>query len=253
MSSENIVKTLYENLKNAAFMVLLQYDGFCANALEFYGVIYFWTMPITIIGIVKCINKKDSINLIFRIWLITSLILMFICEPNITRMNIIYMPLIYYTVMGIEKICNKRMLISCFFVIMFVYSFIAFQIEYYKTDFTDTSTFVEGVENVIKYSKNINADKIYFQYSFKEPYIYILFYDQENPNDFLKTVEYIRERKEFNSVVECFNYVFVLPNKLDENGNNAYVMKKAKEEQYDIDTNIWKKTYIDDFVVIEKK
>ena len=53
--------------------------------------------------------------------------------------------------------------------------------------------------------------------------------------------------------MEFSNYVFFLPEELDENENNLYVMKKEKENKYNVDELKWKKIYIDDFVVIERR
>ena len=80
-----------------------------------------------------------------------------------------------------------------------------------------------------------------------------MFYNKENPYEFIRTRKYKRGRKEFNSLIEFSNYVFSLPEELDESENNLYVMKKEKENKYNVDELKWKKIYIDDFVVIERR
>ena len=80
-----------------------------------------------------------------------------------------------------------------------------------------------------------------------------MFYNKEDARIFKYTVKYKGNKKGFNSVIGFSNYVFYLPEELNENENNAYIMKKEKEKNYVIDENKWKKTYIEDFVVIEKR
>ena len=253
LSSKNIISALFTNFKEAGKMLIMQNDGFCSNTLEFYGIIYIFSLPITVIGLIKSFKKKDDINLVFDIWFIVAFLLMFICEPNINRMNIIYIPIIYYTIIGIEELNSTLKWCGYVLLIIYLYSFLSFVIDYGNTDFTETYTFVENAENVIKYTKQAKADKIYFDYCIKEPYIYILFYNKENPHEFIKTRKYKRGRKEFNSLMEFSNYVFSLPEELDESENNLYVMKKEKENKYNVDELKWKKIYIDDFVVIERR
>ena len=74
---------------------------------------------------------------------------MFICEPNINRMNIIYIPMIYYTIIGIEELNSTLKWCGYVLLIIYLYSFISFGINYYNTDFTKTFTFVGHAENVI--------------------------------------------------------------------------------------------------------
>ena len=109
------------------------------------------------------------------------------------------------------------------------------------------------MDDVIKYTDKIDADNIYFQYAFKEPYIYILFYNKCNPKDFSLTAKYKNDIKSFDSVISFGKYRFYLPNEIDDEKNTAYVMKKKEENHYNINENIWKKTYIDDFLVLERK
>ena len=173
--------------------------------------------------------------MVFNVWFIAAFMLTFICKPNINRMNILYIPLIYYTAVGIYEIVTTVKWTQYVLVLIYLGSFIGFQIKYYQTDFTETYTFYDGIENIIKYTDTIDAKKIYFQYAFKEPYIYILFYNKENTKEFVTTVKYKSEDKGFDSVTSFKNYIFSLPKSLNENEDAAYVMLKNKENEYNID------------------
>lgn len=253
LSSRSVINTLITNFKDSIKILIFQNDGFNANTLKSYGIIYLFSIPITIIGFIHCIRKKEYINFVFNIWFLVAFFLMFICEPNINRLNILYIPIIYYTSIGIYEITQTINWTKYFFVLIYLVSFISFQIQYYQTDFTNTYTFYDNIENIIKYSNNIEADKIYFQYAFKEPYIYLLFYNKGNTKEFIETVKYKNNKKGFDAVESYGKYIFSLPNEINENENVAYIMLKNKENDYDIDETIWNKTYIDDFVVVYKK
>ena len=250
-STKNFINNIMTNLKNSLKMLLFQTDGFNANTLEFYGITYIFSLPLTIIGLIESFRKKEDITTIFNIWFIVAISIILICIPNINRLNILYIPLIFYTIFGIYNITSWLNWTKQLFILFYIVSFILFEITYFNTDFTKTYTFINGVENVIKYTKSLDKEKIYFEYSFKEPYIYILFYNKEDTNEFVSTVKYKNNHKDFNSVEEFGKYKFYLPQKLSKSENICYIMKKSTSKKYEIDENIWEITEIDDFYIIE--
>ena len=250
-STKNFINNIMTNLKNSLKMLLFQTDGFNANTLEFYGITYIFSLPLTIIGLIESFRKKEDITTIFNIWFIVAISIIIICIPNINRLNILYIPLIFYTIFGIYNITSWLNWTKQLFILFYIVSFVLFEITYFNTDFTKTYTFINGVENVIKYTKSLDKEKIYFEYSFKEPYIYILFYNKEDTNEFVSTVKYKNNHKDFNSVEEFGKYKFYLPQKLSKSENICYIMKKSTSKKYEIDENIWEITEIDDFYIIE--
>ena len=250
-SSKNALKNIFNNISDSIKMLFYQSDGHNANSLEFYGIIYFFSIPLTIVGLIESFKIKEDINLILNIWFIVSFTLIFICMPNINRLNILYIPLIFYTIYGIYNVTNHFNWTKQLILLFYVVSFILFEITYFNTNFTKTFTFVNGVENVIKYTKTLDKEKVYFEYSFKEPYIYVLFYNKENTNEFVSTVKYKNNHKDFDSVEELGKYRFYLPKKLSKSEDICYVMKKSTIKYFEIDENLWKITEIDDFYILE--
>ena len=252
LSSGNILTTFISNFIESAKVLILQNDGYCANALPDFGIIYQISLPIALMGLIVSFSKKENIDLVFKMWFISAFLLMFICDPNINRMNIMYFPLIYYTIIGIDYLSREVLKNDVIVALIYMCVFELFIVAYCFTDFTNTFTFEDNIENVIKYMNNLSADTIYFEYAIKEPYIYVLFYNQENTEEFVKTVKYKDNIKTFNSVESFSNYEFKLPEKLDESKNNAYIMTEKTSEKYEIEETKWNKTYRDRFVVIEK-
>ena len=250
-STKRLLYNIKENLKNSFKMLIFQTDGFNANALEMYGIIYIFSLPLTIIGLIESYKKKEDIYTIFNIWFCVALGLIVICIPNINRLNILYIPLVFYTSFGIYSITRNDDWIKQVLFLYYIVSFFIFEITYFNTNFTKTYTFINGVENVIKYTKTLNKKEIFFEYSFKEPYIYILFYNRENPKEFVNTVKYKNNHKDFNSVKEFGKYKFYLPEKIIKSEDTCYIMKKITSEKLKIEKKDWKIKEIDDFYIIE--
>ena len=251
-SSENKIEALLSNFYASIKMLLFQVDGFNSNGLDFFGIVYIFSFPIIIIGIMESFYKKQNINTIFNIWFIVAFFLGFICIPNINRMNILYIPLIFYVVLGIYKITSTLEWTKMTIFLIYLVAFLYFEITYFNTDYTETETFTDGVKNVIQYIDNKDVDNIYIEHAFKEPYIYILFFNKENTKDFVETAKYRNNFKGFESVTEFGKYKFYLPVEIDNEENNCYVMRESTKDFYDIDEKIWRITYIDQYCVLEK-
>ena len=245
--SSNFIKSSITNFINGIKLLITQNDNLGWNDLPIYGMTYIISLPFMIIGILK--SDKNNITRIFKIWLIASLLLLFVVEPNVNRINIIVIPISYFTIIGLEYIFMKYGLAKIFLPIIYISLFLSFQISYFTTDWSDYFTFTTGVENVIKYTDKIENKKIYFEYSFKEPYIYVCFYNKINPREYIQTVKYKRNTG-FDKVKSFGNYYFYIPEEKQKDA--IYVIKAQNIDKYKFDSNINKK-YIDKYVIIEEE
>lgn len=247
----NLIQNSLTNFMESMKILITQNDTLPWNAISPYGITYIISLPFTLLGIYQNFKEKESSKWIWNLWFITAFLLLFIVEPNINRINIIIFPLIYYTILGITKTLEKIQLTKIAIPLFYVSLLISFQITYYTTDWNNYRTFQGKVENVIKYVDTLEVDKIYFEYAFKEPYIYICFYNQIDPKEFVDTVTYQNGEKTFDSVKSFGKYYFYIPENINSQENVAYVMKKDNE--IEIEQDLWDKVYIDDFVVLTKK
>lgn len=228
-------------------------DGLNWNSYEIYGLTYIISLPFTIIGIICSLKSKENINKIFGIWFIVAMLIIPLYTPNINRINIIIIPIIYYTILGIDVITTKFIITSLILGVCYLALFVDFEIEYYITNWSDYNTFNSGIEDVIKYVDALDVDTIYFDYAFKEPYIYVLFYTKKDPSEFYSTVKY-REKTMFDRVTSFGKYKFYLPDDIiDTEEKEAYVIPKDIANDYNIDENTWNKRYIGRFLVLEEK
>lgn len=249
--SADFFKNSLTNFKYSIKMLLIQNDGLPWNSIQGYGMIYLFSILFVIIGIYKSFKKKEIYNMIINLWFIASFLLLFVCEPNINRCNIIILPIVYYTIIGICEIIGKIKFSGIFIIVLYLVEFLLFSYEYISMDYSQYSTFQDNIEEVIAYVEEAKVDNIYMEYSFKEPYIYVLFYAKKDVKEFINTVEYFnQERYGFDNVKAFGKYNFYLPEDIDQNENAAYIV--PVNEEINIENEEFKITEFTEFKVIEK-
>ena len=262
--SADFIKNSFMNFANSLKILITQSDGLGWNSIQSIGTTYIFSLPLTLIGIWKSFkrkikNEEEETNRVltnlFNIWFIVSIILLFICKPNINRINIIFIPIIYYTVVGLYEMTqlnNKRIKITVVSLLTtaYIFTFMAFGYLYINMDSDSFVVFEDDVKEVIEYVDSKEANKIYIDGTFKEPYIYMLFYTKEDPKVFHETIEFNRGDKiNFGNVKSYKNIYFYLPETLEE--GNIYVVDKRRDINID-ETNIKVKEF-EEFIVLEKE
>lgn len=166
--SQNILKTLKENIIILIKILFLQYDNLPWNAIPFFGVFYLISLPFTIKGFIDIFRKKTNItnsdgNALLTIWFIVSILIgVLINQININRLNIIWYPIIFITgfeIYTISKNKTIKLLIINVYIIMFVsFTFIFHNI--YVNQINNTGVFAGGLVDAIKYAENLDKEKI---------------------------------------------------------------------------------------------
>ena len=250
--SGNVIQNSITNFISSIKILILQYDEMPWNAIKFFGVTYIFTIPFMIIGIIRGFEKKES--KFMNIWFIVAVLLLFVCIPNINRCNIIIFPMIYYTLLGIYETIEKidRKSVTLVIAAIYMVSFVAFINTYIQRDFTKDIKIMDNneLQEVVSYLNKSDAEQIFIEYSFKEPYIYFLFYSKENPNKFKDTVKYFREYG-FENIKSYGKYYFYLPEN-EENLKNFAILKRkeglTKKEQEEFEIKEF-----DNYVIIEER
>ena len=225
---ENCVNNLLETLK----ILILQNDKLEWNAIPQYGLFYLISIVFFIIGMCACIKKykENNFNQIMNIWMIAAIVLCAFCEANINRINIIMIPCIYYIAVGLFEFLTKHEQLTICLVVIYAVLFVEFMYSYVNKDYNNYYTFTSGVEDVVDYCKTLDVDNIYCKYSFKEPFIYFMFYGQEDVNEYLNTVEYFEEGRTFENIRSFGKYKFYLPQKIEK--NSVIIVPKNTEIKY---------------------
>lgn len=225
---ENCVNNLLETLK----ILILQNDKLEWNAIPQYGLFYLISIVFFIIGMCACIKKykENNFNQIMNIWMIAAIVLCAFCEANINRINIIMIPCIYYIAVGLFEFLTKHEQLTICLVVIYAVLFVEFMYSYVNKDYNNYYTFTSGVEDIVDYCKTLDVDNIYCKYSFKEPFIYFMFYGQEDVNEYLNTVEYFEEGRTFENIRSFGKYKFYLPQKIEK--SSVIIVPKNTEIKY---------------------
>ena len=251
---EEITSISISNFIESMKILLLQYDNLPWNAIKGIGTIYIFSSLFTIIGLIDSFRKNKMIEVkysyIFNIWFVISIILTFICEPNINRLNIIMIPIIYYTIIGIYMCVKESKILATLIAILYLLSFGAFIWKYSNEDCTKYFTFESGLEEVTEYIEIQEDKEVYFLNNNKfRDYIFILYYSKYNTKDFVDTVKYENEEVEFRAVNEFGRYHFEEIEEFEQ--GKMYIVKKDKFEELNIEKEQYKITEFENYVVIE--
>lgn len=261
--SKDFLTISISNFIESMKILILQTDGLPWNNIQPFGTIYIFSTIFTITGIINSFIKNKFVEIkysyLFNIWFIVCIILTFICEPNINRLNIIMIPIIYYTILGIyifiEHIVKKQNQTKAIILISIIYliSFGLFMKEYTNQNCDEYGTFENGLEEVIKYVDNIDNKEIYITDKIKTPYIYVLFYTQYNTREFVKTVEYEDKYVAFKQVNSFGKYNFGNIEQMNFDKDYIYVIKKEDRENYNLETNNCEIKEFNKYLVIETR
>lgn len=239
------------NVITSMKIIINQTDGLRWNALPGSGLIYSFSIIFTIIGIVFAFRKNEELQYknIFNMWFIAAVLLLFVCEPNINRINIIWIPIIYYTIIGIYYVVKENDLLEKIIFITYLVFFMFFVCQYINEDSSTYFTFEGNLEEVVEYTKELDVEHVYVTNSIKEPYIYFLFYGEYNTNDYVDSVKYYNEESEFQTVVSFGKYMFGNIRNIDDE-SGAYVLEKSELKELDVDYESVDIKVFKDYVVV---
>ena len=250
--SSDFFASSISNFIESMKILIIQTDGLPWNSIYPFGTIYLFSTFFTIIGVIDSFRKDKLVeikyNYIFNIWFIVSIILTFICEPNINRLNIIMIPIIYYTIIGIYLVVNNRKKVAIRIDVLYVISFGLFIKKYFSENCDEYGTFESDLEEVIQYVDKIENKDIYITNKIKSSYMYTLFYTQYDTREFVDTVEYENKYVEFREVNSFGKYHFEKIRNLETN-DKAYVIRKEEKENYELED--CKVTEFKKYIVVE--
>lgn len=255
----NILTKSIKNFVKSLKLLLTQDDGLSWNCIPGFGFFYIISIPFLVYGIIYSIKNKEEIKKyesVIDIWFISSFLLMFVLnEVNINRINVLIYPLIYYVINGIYIVVAKRNIISnSIILIVYIAFFVMFMCSYIFLKPANNYTFVDNIKEVIEYVEKVKDRKIYIEYAFKEPYIYVLYYTKYNTHDFIDSVQYIDNENlgKFDNIKSFGRYNFYIPDDQEKYLDAVFVVKKKKNKQ--IDYSKYKKLKeFSEYVVLEKK
>ena len=250
--SSDFFKNSFSNFWNSLVILFTQKDGLPWNSLPIFGTIYLFSLPFTIFGILNSFKKEKKIEVkyeyLFTIWFIVGFVLLFLCEPNINRLNILMIPILYFTVLGLYISLIKIKKYSIFLIAIYTFFFFFFCFVYLKQDFNSYGTFESDLEEVITYVMQFEDKEIHITEKIQSSYMHVLFYTKYNTQKFVDTVIYEDKSAPFKHVLSFGNYFFDVMENIEFQENKIYVIKK--EEQSYINIEKFRKEEFSKYIVI---
>ena len=288
----NIFSNFISNIK-----MLFTNDGNVLNYTVPYGLFFcnWLTIPIAIIGIViswklgpgpnfqassnsqnqQNINAHQSTGKVqnstcalaytfINCFFVASLLLMFMVDGAINRINVIFIPLVFYTTIGIINLGKVWFVPFITYFILFT-----FMEYYYFTDYQtyissymnvglkeaiiEASNLVENYENstdanssnnnekgltasnnkftLLDNSKTLqNYTKLYIDTSVNQPYIFYLLYNEVPTPYYISNVQKSNEDAMFQTIDSIGNVYFTIPTTLEL--DNVYIFRQSTLEKY---------------------
>lgn len=200
-------------LQNMWRLLVLQNDQFIHNTLPGHGAFFLVSLPFWLYGLFLVWKEKDVISTLLKLWFACSFLLLLIyINPNVNRVNILYLPLIIFTALGVFALWKYKK-IFWLTVCVYLLCFIHFYKAYFGADYRAfiAHSFFASVEQAVDKATElagpggtvyITADAI------NMPYILVLFYKQIPPRRYLETVRFKYLQSPFQEVLGFEGYDF---------------------------------------------
>jgi len=244
--SSDFINTVSQNTVRLLSILIAQSDRNEFSSIPTFGTIYHISFPFFIVGLFNVLKNKLYLKqvhyYIFCVWLFCSLVLGVTSHVNITRINIIFFPLLYFVVLGIFDVYNMlffkykqnyKYLLGGLYTVLFV-----FFSAYYITELNDKNKdyFTYGIGKAIQYAEKIDSTSIINVTAdgVNMPYIYVCFYNKINPDLFRESVIYDNENYNGFRVVKSFDrYTFGV---VSPKSNTIHIFSKTEMliNKYDI-------------------
>lgn len=248
--SSDFLSKSWSNFTGGIKLFLFQKENLPWNVMEGYGLIYLFSFPFTLIGLIHSFRKSkewNNLNVIFNFWFIAAFLLLFVCEPNVNRLNIMLFPFIYDTIVGIYCVMNRVKYVSVIIAILYTCFFYRFFYHYLAFYQKQLPSFETSLKEVVSYISQKEIDKVYVTDSINQPYIYFLFYTKQDPREFKQSMIYEPNGEKVKSYGK---YVFSLPEEIKPERKTIYVVPKMQGEIEKKDFDV---TEIGKYLVLEAK
>lgn len=245
------LKDIANNLTVMFNLLWTQEDAFAWNFVESFGYFYKITLPLAILGLFFLLNSFRSTreNLFERwlllAWIASSLLIGIIHPVNLTRINLIFIPILLCMVIGLIELNKSLKYLTPIILTALSIAFVFFTLAYHGENYQKRASevFNEGIIPAINYASNNSTSLICITEQTRFAYIYSLFVKRLHPSEYLNRIEWILPpahpldpartpralgmfRFDLSDCAEEPSAAFVL--KLKETPPNPYIKYKVK-------------------------
>lgn len=233
-------------LKKIFNLLILGDDTYRWNTFYLFGQFYnILLIPPILIFSFYLLRKRKYHNIsdsLFILWLMASVPIVFLVEPNVNHWNVLWFPLIYFTGRGGLYFCAEKYYYVKYLIIGgLILLFVMFSRKYITffghVDTSELSGFVGEYEGgFISFAKTKEFDRIYFDGS----YPMVLFYNPVSPYIVASTKKKrLDSYNIFNSVEGYDKFRFYLPSDNIEPTppKTAYILRNYRLKYSNIDVD----------------
>lgn len=210
-------------------------DGNPKFSIQDTGELLLVSAPFVVYGLLRLFQDAPGVAALLVWWLLVSIAPAAVARETPHALRIenglpVYMIFTAYgLVMGVAEIQKKRWrtLVLSALCVLFALNFMYFWhnlIVHYPTEFSGEWQY--GYKQAIQYVDSVkqNYDTVVLTESIGRPYIYVLFYDKVNPNEFWKTKDASYDAAGFYNVYGFEKYRFVRETNGKYPGRTLYVL-----------------------------
>lgn len=235
-SSEISFSDFWDNAKNLCAVIIKQTNSSFGEftVTKRYGLFTYYTLPFFFLGIFyylkKIVEKWKKIEFglesLILIQLMAGILIGLVINVNITRVNILFLPMLIITATGICWICGFVHRYAVLALLpLYLLQFGLFE-HYYFTDFEEEvhAYFDYGIGDAVCNAME-HEGTIYVTSKVKFPKI--LFYSREPVTDYLETVEYKNYPATFLKVRSYGRFQFGIPEE-DIDLDGIYILDESQ-------------------------
>ena len=205
------------NLGNLLYLLWRQDDGLVWNSVSGYGVTYPWSLPLAALGAIRAAQwtrtaRSSVVPTLMWIWFGAGVVLGAVMPPNLTRINVLYPPLLFFAAAGLESLWSSRAVVWALGA-AYVASFAGLLLAYFQTYPARVgAAFFASIDEAIDEAATSTSRRICVtdHVNYGLSYVYVLLAQRIDPLVFLRTVEYENPGSEFQKVASFDRYTFGL-------------------------------------------
>ncbi len=248
----SLFQGLLGNLWTTLKLLTLQSDGLVSNTVEPYGYFYKITFPLALVGFILLVKSSkigDPIKkLLLLCWFIAAFIIGLIQEPNVNRINIVFIPIILSIAYCLTWLNHYHKLVLPASICLLLVGFVFFTITYHGEPFrrqVDVK-YNAGLFSALKFTKQFENSPICMTNKINMPYIFALFSEQSDPANYLETVKYVDPQVPLRQVASFGRYTFGWKNCV---GSRSFIYILRSDEIPPPLGHRYKFEFFDNFVV----
>ncbi len=252
----NSIPGLLGNLWTTLRLLILQSDGLISNTVDPYGYFYKITFPLALIGIILLVQfdkiASPAKKMFLLSWLGASFLIGIIQEPNVNRLNIIFIPIILNIAYCLFWLNNYRKFVIPTSVCLLLVGFIFFTISYHGEPYRQQINykFNAGLFSALEFTKQFENNPICMTDKINMPYIFALFSEQSDPASYLNTIKYVDPKAPLRQVASIGRYTFGWKNCI---GSRSFIYILRSDEIPPPLGDRYKFEFFDNFVVYYPK